>query len=57
VDRTTHQGFGIGVSLLIQENLGDFVMATVGSHMEGSQIVIGDVVHGHIMLEEKLDAV
>lgn len=32
-------------------------MATVGSHVQGSQVVIGDVVHGHVMLEEKLDAV
>ena len=53
----THQGFGIGVSFLVQENLGDFVMATVRSHVQGGQVVIGDVIHGHVMLEEKLDAV
>jgi len=51
------QGFGIGVRFLVQENLGDFVMATVGSHVQGSQVVIGDVIHGHVMLEEKLHTV
>lgn len=57
VGLATHQGFGIGVRFLVQEDLGDFVMPTVGSHVEGSQVVIGDVIHGHVMLEEKLDAV
>lgn len=55
--RATHQGFGIGVSFLVQENLGDFVMATVGGHMQGGQVVVGDVIHRHVMLEEKLDTV
>lgn len=55
--RATHQGFGIGVSFLVQENLGDFVMATVGGHVQGGQVVVGDVIHGHVMLEEELDTV
>lgn len=55
--RTTHQGFGIGVSFLIQKNLGNFVMAAVGRHVEGSQVVVGDIVHGHVVLQEELDAV
>lgn len=53
----THQGFGIGVSFLVQENLGHFVMAAVGGHVQGGQVVIGDVIHRHVMLEEKLDTV
>ena len=32
-------------------------MATVGSHVQGGQVVVGDVVHGHIVLEEKLNTV
>lgn len=55
--RMTHQGFGIGVSFLIQKNLGNFVMAAVGRYVEGSQVVVGDIVHRHVVLQEELDAV
>lgn len=48
--QATHQGFGIGVSFLIQENLGHFVMAAVGGHVQGGQVVVGDVVHRHVVL-------
>ncbi|KAK1333688.1 hypothetical protein QTO34_006074 [Cnephaeus nilssonii] len=40
-----------------RENLGHFVMAAVGGHVQGGQVVVGDVVHRHVVLEEKLDTV
>lgn len=32
-------------------------MTAVGGHVQRRQIVIGDVVHGHVMVQEQLDAV
>jgi len=53
----THQCFGIRISFLVQENLGNFVMATVGGNMQRSQIVVSDVIYRHIVLNEKLNTV
>lgn len=53
----THQCFGIRISFLVQENLGDFVVATVGSDVQRSQVVIGDVVHRHVVLNQELNTV
>lgn len=52
-----YQGLGIGVGLLVHDELRHLVVATVGSNVERRQVVVGDVVHRHVMLEQKLDAV
>lgn len=52
-----HQCFRVGVRLLIHDDLGHLVVTAVGGHVQCRQVVIGDVVHGHVMMQEKLDAV
>lgn len=52
-----HQCFGVGVRLLIHDDFGHLVVTAVRSHVQRCQVVVGDVVHGHIVMQEQLDAV
>lgn len=52
-----HQSLGIRVGLLVHDELGHLVVTTVGSNVQRRQVVVGYVVHGHIVLEQELDAV
>ena len=55
--RPPYQGLGVGVGLLVHDKLCHLVVTTVGSNVQRRQVVVGDVVHRHIMLEQKLDTV
>ncbi len=52
-----HQCFGVGVGLLVHDDLCHLVVSTVGSHMQRCQVVIGNIVHWHIVVQQQLDAV
>lgn len=55
--RCAYQSLGIRVGLLVHNELGHLVVTTVGSDVQRRQVVVGDVVHRHVMLEQELDAV
>lgn len=47
----SHQGSGVGLGPFVQKNLGHPVVATVGCHVERSQVIQGDVVDLRIVLQ------
>lgn len=50
-----YQGTSIGICSLVQEELGDTIVATVRSHMEGSQVIQRDIIHRSFVLQEMFD--
>lgn len=52
-----HQCLCIGVCLLVHNDLGHLIVAAVGGHMQRRQVVVGHVVHGHVVVQQQLDAV
>lgn len=52
-----YQSLGVRVGLLVHDELGHLVVATVGGDVQRRQVVVGDVVHRHVVLEQELDAV
>lgn len=52
-----HQSLGIGVGLLVQDKLGHLVVAAVGGNVQRRQVVVGDIVHGHVVLQQELHTV
>lgn len=52
-----HQCLGVGVGLFVHDDLCHLVMPTVGGHVQRRQVVIGHVVHGHLVVQQQLDAV
>lgn len=52
-----HQCLGVGVGLLVHDDLRHLVVAAVGGHVQRRQVVVGDVVHGHVVVQQQLDAV
>lgn len=54
---SSHQGFSVRVGLLINDDFGHFVMSAVSGHVQCRQVIVGDIIHGGIVLEEQLDTV
>lgn len=52
-----YQRLGVGVGLLVHDELGDLVVTTVGGDVQRRQIVVGDVVHRYVVLKQKLNTV
>lgn len=52
-----HQCFGIRICLLVQQNLGNLVMATVSGYMKCGQVVVGHIIYGYVVLNQELNAV
>ncbi len=52
-----YQSLSVRVGLLVQNELGHLVVTTVGGDVQCRQVVVGDVVHRHVVLEQQLDAV
>lgn len=52
-----YQSLGVRVGLLVHDELGHLVVTTVGSNVQCRQVVVGNVVHGHVVLEQELDTV
>lgn len=52
-----YQSLGVWVGFLVHDELGHLVVTTVGSDVQRRQVVVGDVVHRHVVLEQELDAV
>ncbi len=52
-----HQCFGVGVGLLVHDDLCHLVMPAVGGHVQRRQVVVGNVVHGRVVVQQQLDAV
>lgn len=52
-----HQCLGVGVGLLVHDDLCHLVVAAVGGHVQRRQVVVGHVVHGNLMVQQQLDAV
>lgn len=50
-----YQGTSIGICSLVQKEFGDTIVATVCSHMEGSQVIQRDIVHRSFVLQEVFD--
>lgn len=42
---------GIGIRLLVQQQLGDPVVSTVGGHVKRCQVVQSHIVHRSLMLQ------
>ncbi len=53
----SHQGFSVRVGLLIHDDFGHFEMSAVSGHVKCRQVIIGDIIHGSIVLKEQLDTV
>jgi len=53
----SHQGFSVRVGLLINDDFGHFIMSAVSGHVQCRQVIVGDIIHGGIVLEEQLDTV
>lgn len=52
-----HQCLGVGVGLLVHDDLRHLVVAAVGGDVQRRQVVVGHVVHGHLVVQQQLDAV
>ena len=52
-----HQCLGVGVGLLVHDELRHLVVTTVGGDVQRRQVVVGDVVHRHVVVEQELDTV
>lgn len=52
-----HQCPGVGICPLVQQQLGDPVVSTVGGHVERRQVVQSHIVHRSLMLQQVLDTV
>lgn len=50
----SHQGFSVRVGLLIYDDFGHFVMSAVSGHVQCRQVIVGDIIHGSIVLKEQL---
>ena len=52
-----YQRLGVGVGLLVHDELRHLVVTTVGGDVQRRQVVVGDVVHRHVVVEQELDTV
>jgi len=52
-----HQCLGVGVGLLVHDDLRHLVVPAVGGHVQRRQVVVGYVVHGNLVVQQQLDAV
>jgi len=46
------KGSGVGISLAVQQQFGHTDMATVGRHMQGSEVVHRHLIHGGPMIQQ-----
>lgn len=53
----SYQGLSVGIGLLVHDELGHLVVAAVSCDMQRRQVIIGDIVHRHVVLEQELDTV
>lgn len=53
--RPTHQGAGVGIGPLVQQQLGDTVVAAVRCHVQCCQVVQCDIIHRRLVLQQVLD--
>ena len=53
----SHQCLGVGVGLLVHDDLCHLVVAAVGGYVQRRQVVVGHVVHGHLVVQQQLDTV
>ena len=54
---STHQSASVSLGPLVQQHFAHAVVTAVGRHVEGGQVVQGDVVDLRVVLEELPDAV
>lgn len=54
---SSYQSLGIWIGLFVHKKLCHLVVTTVSSDVQSRQIVVGDIIHGHVMLQQELDAV
>lgn len=52
-----YQGLCVWIGLLVQKKLGHLIVTAVGGDVQGRQVVVGNVVHGHVVPEQELDTV
>lgn len=52
----SHQCLGVGVRLLVHNDLSDLKVSTVGSDVQRRQVVVGHIVHRRLMVKQQLHA-